>query len=170
VSACSAPVLIIPVNFDWVFGSFNMSETKGLLYQESFGNVLYTWVISKVLHTALAWPVGWSNRSDFRDSCEPDFCKEHWVPIGRLRGPCSAKRSLEMEEETDWSQITIKHGLIPQVQYRKFWKSMDGKCFLTRRTVLTWAHQTLNCSQNWRNPSVGNTSEALRRHLMQWPE
>ena len=26
--------------------------------------------------------------------------------IGRLRGPCSAKRSLEMEEETDWSQIS----------------------------------------------------------------
>ena len=26
--------------------------------------------------------------------------------IGRLRGPCSAKRSLEMEEETGWSQIS----------------------------------------------------------------
>ena len=26
--------------------------------------------------------------------------------IGRLRGPCSAKRSLEMEEETDWGQIS----------------------------------------------------------------
>jgi len=27
------------------------------------------------------------------------------VRIGRLRGPCSAKQSLEMEEGTDWSQI-----------------------------------------------------------------
>ena len=26
--------------------------------------------------------------------------------IGRLRGPYSAKRGLEMEEETDWSQIS----------------------------------------------------------------
>ena len=25
---------------------------------------------------------------------------------GRLRDPCSAKQSLEMEEETDWSQIS----------------------------------------------------------------
>jgi len=28
------------------------------------------------------------------------------VRIGRLLGPCSAKRSLEIEEETDWSQIS----------------------------------------------------------------
>jgi len=28
------------------------------------------------------------------------------VCIGRLRGPCSAKRNLEIEEETDWSQIS----------------------------------------------------------------
>jgi hypothetical protein len=27
--------------------------------------------------------------------------------------------------------------LMPRVQYRKFWKCMDGKCFPTRRTVLT---------------------------------
>ena len=59
----------------------------------------------------------------------------------------------------------ITCGLMPQVQYRKFWKSMDGKCFLTRRTVLTWAHQTLICSQNWRDLSVGNVSESLRRCL-----
>ena len=26
--------------------------------------------------------------------------------IGRLRGPCSTKRCLELEEETDWSQIS----------------------------------------------------------------
>jgi len=26
--------------------------------------------------------------------------------IGRLRGPCSAKRRLEMDAETDWSQIS----------------------------------------------------------------
>ena len=32
---------------------------------------------------------------------------------------------------------TLTRGLIPQVRYRKFWKSMDGKCFLTRCTVLT---------------------------------
>ena len=63
--------------------------------------------------------------------------------IGRLRGPCSAKRSLEMEELTGvrsravTSDHTLKRGLMPQVQYRKFWKSMDGKVFSTRRTVLT---------------------------------
>jgi hypothetical protein len=28
------------------------------------------------------------------------------VRIGRLRGPCSAKRSLEIEEETDWGRIS----------------------------------------------------------------
>jgi hypothetical protein len=32
---------------------------------------------------------------------------------------------------------TITRGLMPEVQYRKFWKSMDGKCFPTRCTVLT---------------------------------
>ena len=68
------------------------------------------------------------------------------------------------------SDNTLTRGLVPQVQYRKFWKSMDGKCFPTRRTVLTWAHQPLTCSQNWRNHSVGNASEALRRCLMRWPE
>ena len=50
----------------------------------------------------------------FRDSCDPDFSKEYCVCIGRLRGPCSAKRSLEMEEETDWSQshaVTSDHTL-----------------------------------------------------------
>jgi hypothetical protein len=35
------------------------------------------------------------------------------------------------------SDHTLTRGLMPQVQYRKFWKSMDGKCFPTRRTVLT---------------------------------
>ena len=68
------------------------------------------WVDAKVtetlLHTALAWPVGWCNLSDFRDSCEPDFSKEHCVRIRWLRGICSAKRGLEMEEETDWDQIS----------------------------------------------------------------
>jgi len=58
------------------------------------------------VHTALARPVGVGNHSDFRDSCEPDFSKEQCVSICRLRGPHSAKRSLEMEEETDWSQIS----------------------------------------------------------------
>jgi len=53
----------------------------------------------------LARPVGRCNRSDFRDSCEPDFNKEHCVHIGRLCGPCSAKRNLENEEETDESDL-----------------------------------------------------------------
>ena len=68
------------------------------------------------------------------------------------------------------SFCTIMRGLKPQVQYRKFWKSMDGKRFPICRTVLTWGHQTLTCSQNWRNHSMGKASEALRRHLMRWPE
>ena len=54
----------------------------------------------------LARPVGLCNRSGFHDSCEPDFSKEQCVCIGRLRGPCSAKWSLEIEEETDWSQMS----------------------------------------------------------------
>jgi hypothetical protein len=33
-----------------------------------------------------------------------------------------------------------------------------------------WAHQTLTWSQNWRNHSMGNASEALRMCLMRWPE
>jgi len=60
-----------------------------------------------------------------------------------------------MEEETDWvrsravtSDHTLTRGLVPQVQYRKLWKSTDGKCFPTRRTVRTLAHQPLTCSQN----------------------
>ena len=61
------------------------------------------------------------------------------------------------------SDHTIRRGLMHQVQYRKFWKSMDGKCFPTHCTVLTWGHQPLTCSQNWRNHSLGNASEALRR-------
>jgi len=51
-------------------------------------------------------PVGWCNRSDFRDNFEPDFSKERCVHIGRLRVPSSAKRSLEMEEETGWNKIS----------------------------------------------------------------
>jgi len=35
------------------------------------------------------------------------------------------------------SDYTLTRGLMPQVQYRKFWKSMDGKGFSTRRKVLT---------------------------------
>jgi len=35
------------------------------------------------------------------------------------------------------SDHTLTRGLMPQVQYRKFWKSTDGKYFPTRRTVLT---------------------------------
>jgi len=35
------------------------------------------------------------------------------------------------------SDHTLTRGLMPQVQYRKFWKCMDGKCFPIRRTVLT---------------------------------
>ena len=46
------------------------------------------------------------------------------------------------------SNHTLMHGLMPQVQYQKFWKSMDGKCFPTCRTILTRAHQPSACSQN----------------------
>jgi len=42
--------------------------------------------------------------------------------------PCSQPAS---------SFCTITRGLKPQVEYRKCWKSMDGTCFPTRRTVLT---------------------------------
>jgi hypothetical protein len=44
---------------------------------------------------------------------------------------------------------------MPQVQYRKFWKIMDGKFFPTWRTVLTWAHQNLTVRQVWKQlPSI----------------
>jgi hypothetical protein len=39
-------------------------------------------------------------------------------------------------------------------------------CFLFKNS----AHQTSTCSQNWRNHSMGNASEALRRCLMWWSE
>jgi len=55
---------------------------------------------------SLAQPVGWCNRSNCRYSCEPHFSKGQSVSIGRLRVPCAAKRSLEMEEEIYWSQIS----------------------------------------------------------------
>ena len=79
---------------------------KTCLGGHKFKSSYNTRVISKVLHTALAWPVGRCNLSDFRDSCEPDFSKEHCVGIRGLRGPCSAKRGLEMEEESDSGQIS----------------------------------------------------------------
>jgi hypothetical protein len=79
-------------------------NAKGIrLLKGTFRN---TRVISKVLHTALAWPVGWCNRFDFRISCEPHFSEEGCVHSSRLCGPCSAKWSLEMEEENDWSWIS----------------------------------------------------------------
>ena len=80
------------------------------------------WFISNVLHTALARLVGWCNLSDFRHSCEPDFSKEDCVRIGRLRGPCSAKRSLEMEEEIDRSQISRSD----QRSYINAWSHASG--------------------------------------------
>jgi len=65
--------------------------------------------------------------------------------IGRLCGPCSAKRSREMEEDTDWSQISRSDqrsyinarphasGAVTEI-LEKVW---IGKCFPTGRTVLT---------------------------------
>ena len=47
VSAGSAFVPFIPINFEWDFGSVNISETKALLNEESFGNVLYIYCITK---------------------------------------------------------------------------------------------------------------------------
>ena len=152
---------------DWCFRTIQPSLIK---------RSLTTLFISKVLHTALARPVWWRYRTDFRDSLwARGFSKERSLRIGRSRGPRSAKRSLEMEEETDWGQISCRDqrsyiNARPQVQYRKFGKSMDCKCFPNRSTVLTRAHQPLTCSQNWINHSVGNASEALRRCLMRWPE
>ena len=56
-----------------------------------------------------------------------------------------------------------KAQLQPQVQYRKFWKSMNGESFPTCRTVLTRAHQTLTCSKNWRNHSVGKCFRSVEK-------
>lgn len=47
VSAGYAFVLFIPTNFEWDFGSVNISETKALLNEESFGNVSYVYCITK---------------------------------------------------------------------------------------------------------------------------
>ena len=62
------------------------------------------------------------NRSDFRNSCEPDFNKEQCLRIGRLRGPCFAKRSRGMEEVTDWSQISRSD----QRSYINAWSHASG--------------------------------------------
>jgi hypothetical protein len=62
--------------------------------------------ISKTLFTATSNDMKILGKKLIRDSCEPDFCREHCVCIGRLCGPCSAKQSLEMEEESDCSQIS----------------------------------------------------------------
>ena len=85
--------------------------------------------------------------------------------------PWNGRRTwLRVRSRAVTSDHTLTRRLIPQVQDRKFWKSMDGKCFPIRRTVLTWVREPLTCSQNWRNHSVGNASEALRRCLKWWPE
>jgi hypothetical protein len=42
--------------------------------------------------------------------------------------------------------------------------------FGTSQSLMGSAHQTLTCSQNWRNHCVGKASEALRRCLTRWPE
>ena len=56
---------------------------------------------------------------------------------------------------------TLTRGLMPQVQYRKFWKSMDGKCFPTRRTVL-WHEPT----SLWLVPKIEESTpwETLQKH------
>jgi len=70
------------------------------------------------------------------------------VRIRRLRGPCSAERSLEMEEKTDWNQISR----IDQRSYIKFetWRGKTpteihnalqevcGNSVVDRSTVSRW--------------------------------
>jgi hypothetical protein len=54
-----------------------------------------------------------------------------------------------------------------------FWSVSHGvvsSILGTSQSLVGWAHQNLTCSQNWRNHSVGNASEALMRCLMRWPE
>ena len=59
------------------------------------------------------------------------------VPILQ-NGPLKWKKILtEVRSHAVTSDHTLTRGLMPQVQYRKFWKSMDGKCFPTSHTVLT---------------------------------
>jgi len=107
-----------------------------------------------------------------RTSVKNDVCVlAGYVVRVQENGTLSWKKKLTgVRSRTVTSDHTLTRSLIPQVQYWKFWKSIDGKCFPTRRTVLTWAHQPLTFSQNWRNHSLGNASEALRRCLMRWHE
>ena len=67
--------------------------------------------------------------------------------IGRLRGPCSAKRSLETEEETDWSQISrsdqrsyikIERGKNP-TKIPNDLHELCGDSVVDRSTVSRWA-------------------------------
>jgi len=41
------------------------------------------------------------------------------------------KKLTAVRSRTVTSNHTLTCGLMPQVQYRKFWKSLDGKCFPT---------------------------------------
>jgi hypothetical protein len=66
----------------------------------------YTYVISKVLHTALARPVGWCNRSDLCNSCEPAVQNNVCVLAGYVVPSLFCTTSLDMGEETGWSQIS----------------------------------------------------------------
>ena len=66
----------------------------------------YTYVISKVLHTALARPVGWCNRSDLWNSCEPAVQNNVCVLAGYVVPSLFCTTSLDMGEETGWSQIS----------------------------------------------------------------
>jgi hypothetical protein len=59
------------------------------------------------------------------------------------------------------SDHTLMHGLMPQVQYQKFWKSMDGKCFPTRRTVLTLSLPAFDLFPELNKPLRGKSFRSI---------
>ena len=65
-----------------------------------------------------------------------------WVLAGYVvpvlqNGALKWKKLTGVRSRAVTNDLTLTRGHMPTVQYRKFWKSMDGKCFSTRRTVLT---------------------------------
>jgi len=83
------------------------------------------------------------------------------VPVLQDGALKSKKKLTGVSSRAVTSDHTLTRGLMPQVKYGKFWKSMGGKCFPTRRTVLTWAHQPSTCSQNWRKPLCGKRFRSI---------
>jgi hypothetical protein len=124
----------------------------------------HTWVISKVLHT-----VCFLFKNDFilQNTFTGLQCNLHCALSQRsnvLGKSCIPvwTPSLLICLITQVTSLDTSSMLLKRFPRNGF--------FGTSQRLVDWAHQTLTCSQNWRNHSVGNASEALRKCLMRWRE